>query len=466
MSASNVLLVVGDAKVGKRYLVSQLVGGETSSGATSSSSPSSATGIEVRPIDFDTKYYSATVAAHVLPSSHAQFVDEDATSLSAEARGEFAALDVQALVLVFSLARDSTFHSLANAWADFARDREPEVMMLVGNAEPTTDAAALAAQADLEQLARDWAIDHQIEYVRLPWNDTLRTSHTRLATPSATTASAPSAASSSRARSDSVDSTDGLEAASEPVGLARIRESLECHQWPDMAMKDRRHVAQAQAAAAAAASHMEDDHDSAADEAQEAAAFASMQLEHQQADEDEFAQFVGASAAAAAPNDTVAATASSSATAAASKSSAAAGSSSAARSASASAFANAFANAIRVPDSKPVSTLATGGDAISTVPTPDEIDSLSQHLSHISATAADQTVDADADDDDADAGEEAGASFDTLFEKITSMKASLNQVRADGSKLSDAERRAKAEENIRMLLKSMGMEDELDDEDD
>lgn len=479
LASGNVLLLIGEPQVGKHYLVKHMQTDTPTAPAPAAVVKDAETRIERHALTLDTKYYSADLTIHLLPSdTHAAFADGTDTLLTPGARAAFQSLDAQAVLLVFSLARSATFHALVNAWQTFLADRQPEVVMLVGNYHGLTNEPGQATEAEeLEQLAKDWALDHQIEYVRLPRGDQLRSGQTRLAAPAA---AAPASSSSARPAHSHSDDDDDLEAANEPVGLARIRESLECNQWPDLVMKDRKQMKfmQHQATAATAQSHLTDDSADQDDhDRREASAFASMQGEEEETKEADgkFEGFVGATAAAA-PG---ASSASHTTTAAAATSAAA----SAARSASSSAFANAFASAIRTDEDKSkassskaesTTAAATTSSSIDDPLSIDDVDRLAAHLARISAagepaaaTAPSSTAagvaPTDVHEQPADAeSERDGATFDALFDRITTMKSQLKQPKPDGSQWTDQERRAKAEQNVRALLASMGMEDELD----
>ena len=470
--SGNVILVIGDAQVGKRYLVQHLQGDKPATAPTTDTE----TKIETHALTLDTKYYSADLHIHLLPAStHAAFADSADAVLTPAARASFQSLDVQSVILIFHLSHPATFHSLVNAWQAFLADRRPEVVMMVGNApsEPKSGSADATAQQELEQLAKDWALDHQVEYVRMPRGDKLRNSQTRLAAPSAAESS------SSRPRSSS-HSDDDLEAASEPIGLARIRESLECNAWPEMRMKDRKQMKYMQHAEKAHRDQEEaEEEEQEENDRREAAAFASMQNGRHEPEEmkegdEKFDDFVSASSVASSTsNVSTAAPISSIPSTSASKPAAATSSS------SASAFANAFASAIRTddapsteksPSAAPSDSAGSTGAPIDDPLSIEDVDRLAEHLSRISANgdsapAPDAAVvPAGEHTDRDDRSDRDGATFDALFDKITTMKNQLNQPKADGSKLTDEERREKAEQNIRALLASMGMEDELDSE--
>ena len=182
----NGILVIGAPKVGKRFIVQKLVTPRAQTTTTAVNGYSSRltlqhSGIEAFDCSIDTKYYSAQLTFHVIPAAtHAQFngeEDEEAAAdaaagdsartaaLSSEAKSEFAALDAQALMLIFNLGDSSSFHALAARWLPFIEERNPSVLLLVGNDIASTSASPLTRvqkqeREDLEQLARDWALDH------------------------------------------------------------------------------------------------------------------------------------------------------------------------------------------------------------------------------------------------------------------------------------------------------------------
>ena len=205
--SSNSILVVGESRVGKRFLVRRIVDSRTKAAATAAaasgtsdatassasvapSAPAShsfpaASSIDAFRFSVDTKYYSADLTFHVLPADKhaalsASAVGSDAVDaaaaaeLSAEVRSEFASLDVQAVMLVFDLSAPASFHALASSWLPFLRDRSPGVLLIVGNnvAPPTAvvdPAAAVAARREkeeLEQLVKDWALDNGVRQQR------------------------------------------------------------------------------------------------------------------------------------------------------------------------------------------------------------------------------------------------------------------------------------------------------------
>ena len=84
------------------------------------------------------------------------------------------------------------------------------------------------------------------------------------------------------------------------------------------------------------------------------------------------------------------------------------------------------------------------------------------------AAAAPDAACAAADDDAA--LETEMVAFDAVFDKIKSLKAEAIRAReggggAGGPSMSDAERRKRAEDTVMQLLKSMGMEDKLETDD-
>lgn len=440
--SSNSLLFIGSSQVGKKFIVQRMVESNTTSNNNAASSTTTPHGT----FHLDNKYYTASIELHVLPSSELENSSSNDTNTTLSHR--FDTLQPQAMVGVFSLERPETFHQLVSSWnpATFNLD----VMILVGNqfkkddsSTTTTSMISVNEREELDQLAQDWAIDHAVEYVRMPIDDRLE------AGPNTVQLAQPKPG-NTRRNNDDDDDDDELDAAAEPMGLRRIKESLECNTWPVMVMKDRR---AAVAAAHAALKNDEEDEDDE-NEAKEAAAFASMQSESRTQVEQSTSS-----------SSTSASSTSSAAVAAPSTATSAPASATAPRSSSASAFANAFASAIRVPDEKTQSAPAHSPSSSSSVSSagrpgdlpavdPADIDSLALQLSGLTPS---EPADVGGDTSDLD-----GVNFDKLFERITAMKAQLNAVRADGTKMSDEERRAKAEENVRALLISMGMEGELE----
>jgi len=537
----NAILVIGSAQVGKRFLVRRLVAPRSGSGSSDASAVAAHavqphSRIEAFHGALDTKYYSADVAFHVLPAdAHAQLsesteeeeeageerkaeaasatassgaaaVDPVIPPLSADARAEFAVLaaEVQAVLLVFNLAEAASFHALASRWLPFIQQHNPSVLLCVGNER--RNAAAVAAQTpaqrqeaeELEQLARDWALDNGLEYVSVPHNDALAGTRSSLGTASA---AAP----------------DELDAADEPVGLSRLLEALESNMWNHARMKERKTLQFSRGAERGGSDeHALDEEDEEEDEDEDAghSAFADMAEEKQRTDaaagttaqastDDDFSGFVsafpfvaGGSQSAADGSATAAATSSAtqvsqSAGVTASDKAKPASSGSAARSASASAFANAFARAISTDDApkrksaagaaKPKPKAAPVAPASEAVPadltaasaatsalaapiTPAELDALGAHLSAAARDAASSTDPAAGTDEDAAEHKLASdmASFDALFDKVQSIKAEVARAKDGASGLSDAERRKRAEDTVMRLLQSMGMEDEMD----
>jgi len=181
--AVNSILVIGEAQVGKRFLVRRLLASgadaQTAVDAAAAAAPAAVlphSSIETYHRAVDTKYYSATLAFHVLPATAHAALSGDAADTQAEAAGaalsaaahdEFGALEPQAVVLLFDVHSAPSFHAVASRWESFIRDRNPAVMLCVGNeiAKPQPVPASEQQQRDrddLEQLAKDWALDHGV----------------------------------------------------------------------------------------------------------------------------------------------------------------------------------------------------------------------------------------------------------------------------------------------------------------
>lgn len=320
--------------------------------------------------------------------------------------------------------------------------------------------------------------------------------------------------------------SDGeLDASGEPVGVSRVLEALECNMWDHIALKDRRAIRYMQGKDKAGSADADADaEDVDGDESQ--SAFADMQEEKQRDDakeatakegeEDKFTKFVSAfpfladstvaaapasaaatdAAAAAGPsNVTTSVPVTTSAAVSAAAPAAKSATATAGRSASASAFASGFMRAISTdsaakPAAKkgaaaasaqtataPVAPApATSADAAVSLQAPlnpDEMDALSAQLlaaqsaAEASHRASNPSAADDGSDDAADrALENEMVAFDAVFEKIGNIKAEAARARDAQSGLSDAERRRRAEQTVMQLLKSMGMDDELDGLDD
>jgi hypothetical protein len=559
----NGILVIGDAQVGKRFLVRRLStprhkqteAEAAAAGSASAAVTAAAVRAHSRIEDFhfvvDTKYYSAQLTFHVLPADvHAQLsgpesaanatdsaIDPVIPSLSAEARGEFGALlaEVQAVLLVFDLSNAASFHAVAARWLPFIEERNPSVLLLVGNETraasaivPASDAkltpAALQQEREeLEQLARDWALDHGLEYVSVPHNDALASARTALGTASAVSGA----------------SAEELDASAEPVGISRLLEALECNMWSNARMKDRSTLQYMRGAGAGAGMRSSDEHEEEDDEDEEEedgqSAFADMAEEKQRqdaaaasattaataspSDDDSFTGFVSAfpfvasssSSNSDAPTASSAASTSSPAEASQSASisatpapaAAVKAKPTAARSASASAFANAFARAISTDDDKPAATppaaskskaapvapasasadptsltaaSAAATSALDAPITSEELGALEEHLARAQrdAAASKEPVTNDAEAAERKLEDDMVA-FDAVFDKIKDIKAEAMAARAahkgaatngaGAAGISDQERRRRAEDTVMRLLQSMGMADELEGDD-
>lgn len=189
----NSILVIGEASVGKRFLVTRLLNSgahaHTDAGAATVPAPALAPAavlphshIETYHRAVDTKYYSATLAFHVLPAAAHAALSGDApdsqtepaagAAVSAAAHAEFGALEPQAVVLLFDVHSAPSFHAVASRWETFIRDRNPAVMLCVANEIAKPQPVPVSEQQqrdrdDLEQLAKDWALDHGVSHTSL-----------------------------------------------------------------------------------------------------------------------------------------------------------------------------------------------------------------------------------------------------------------------------------------------------------
>jgi len=330
------------------------------------------------------------------------------------------------------------------------------------------DGRTTKEREELEELAQDWALDHGLEYVRIRYNDE-----------SLITQSGSHSA--------------GIVSDSDGGGLHRVREALECHMWPACKMKDRR----GQFTAAAAKAALDEEEARQDDEADgqvfedaksaehENAVFASMQRQHEDERKEQDIHVVDENGF----NDFASANVNGSATKSKPKP-------------SPSDFAAAFARAIRMDDgddshqasssssststsisntvppsstSTSTSTSAPVDDYIDAPISPSEMESLARDTgnTHTSArinphSQPSSTESAAADDNDDGDDEQQWSreveSFEAAFASMASLRSKIDAVRNDKS-LTDEERRRKAEENLKIILKAMGMEEQLEESD-
>jgi hypothetical protein len=194
----NMVVVSGPSGAGKDYVLGSIIsGGDVVTGSDATRRAR---------LELDNKYYTCSLDIWLAER-------EDAGSVQSTL-GEHGR-DCQALVLVFDSGDAASFDTLL-AWEGFMEETSPSVLLVVGN-----ERRAGSVDAALEERARDWALDHGLEYVSVPF------------------ASAAVAVGVSQAGKAEETVEDGAEDTDENEGLPRILAALESNMWRHMEMKAR-----------------------------------------------------------------------------------------------------------------------------------------------------------------------------------------------------------------------------------
>ena len=204
--AFNKILVIGGPSVGKRFILQRLSRSPTPLSLSPSSlptSPSSSIPLRTFHHPIDTRYYTASLHFHVLndadvppftPSSLASLLSSPLLS------------ELQGVMLVYDAAERGSLESVQRWGGVLERVNDEDSVLLMVGVERERGRGSDAVWA----AARDWAIDHSVEHVRLRFDDE----------------SAP-------AHSEEGGDEDDEE------GVRRIAGAFEANQWQHMVLKDR-----------------------------------------------------------------------------------------------------------------------------------------------------------------------------------------------------------------------------------
>lgn len=211
-AAVNHVLLVGDSQVGKHYLLKHIL---STSAAPSLSSPSSPQADGGSLWYVDTKYYSACVVLHSL-AHKAAAVDRQQQINDQVIQHFVVDKEIQALILVFDLHRPSSFDAFRDYEHLLSGEEQvpPAVLLCVGviSNDALPQSATAAQVKALEEKARDWALDHGLEYIQVPFEDTAECKF----------------------------AADVPLSERETRGISRVVESLQCNMWSNCQMKDKK----------------------------------------------------------------------------------------------------------------------------------------------------------------------------------------------------------------------------------
>ena len=206
--ASNKVLVIGGHGVGKKFILQRLSSSSTPltlSPLSLATSPSTSVVVRSHLHPIDTRYYTTTLHFHVL-------TDTDIPPLTPSSLTSLLSSPLltacQGLLLVYDAASPTSFDHLTR-WAPLLPhiDDDDAVLLIVG-----VERAPNTALDSVWAKARDWAIDHSIEHVRLRYND----------------GPAPAG-----------EVGEAEEEGEEEEGVRRIAGAFEANHWEHMVMKDR-----------------------------------------------------------------------------------------------------------------------------------------------------------------------------------------------------------------------------------
>ena len=207
--ASNKILVIGGPRVGKKFILERLIKSPSPLPLlplSVSTTPTTSLPLSTCLWPIDTRYYSAHLSFHLLnDQSVPAFTPSSLSSLVSSPL----LTDLQGLMLVYD-ASDPSSLSAIQRWSALlphvSHQDDDSVMLMVGvESQPTK------ASADVWAQARDWAIDHGLEHVRVGYDD--------------------------RLEGEDEGGEEGGEEDEE--GVARIAGAFQANHWQQMELKDR-----------------------------------------------------------------------------------------------------------------------------------------------------------------------------------------------------------------------------------